>query len=168
MRAQCCRAGAKLSDGSERAVSPSSTRSRAVGAGARGLLAAKDVDAIERRYRPGEGVCAACNRQIPWKRCDGTWACSVLAQRGAAMRPDRRRDVFARHSGPAVVELPRRGIHRPEILTKGGVEKRDRGGDGVGGSTKPRCCSLWPSPMNANVKLRWRFQSENRRHACRT
>ncbi len=89
----------------------------AVGACSRGLMSAEDVERVERAVCPGEGACGGMYTA-------NTMACAAealgMALPSSASPPsaDRRRDVAARASGEAVVELLRTGITARDILTK--------------------------------------------------
>jgi dihydroxy-acid dehydratase len=122
-----------LSDGSERDVTIIDAF-EAVGACARGLMSADDVDRIERAICPGEGACG------------GMYTANTMASIGEALgmslpgsaappATDRRRDGFARRSGQAVVELLRRGITARQIMTREAFENAITVLMAFGGST---------------------------------
>ncbi|GAA1889213.1 dihydroxy-acid dehydratase [Lapillicoccus jejuensis] len=124
---------AKLSDGSEKEVTIIDAF-EAVGACAAGKMSRADVDAIERAICPGEGACG------------GFYTANTMAAIGEALgmslpgsaappATDRRRDIFARKSGEAVVELLRRGITARQIMTKEAFENAIAVTMAFGGST---------------------------------
>ncbi|WP_343600723.1 dihydroxy-acid dehydratase [Mycobacterium sp.] len=124
---------AKLSDGSERDVTIIDAF-EAVGACARGLLPREDVDAIERAICPGEGACGGMYTANTMASAAEALGMSLP---GSAAPPatDRRRDVFARRSGEAVVDLLRRGITARDILTAEAFENAIAVVMAFGGST---------------------------------
>ncbi len=110
----------KLSDGTEKDVTIIDAF-EAVGACARGLMSREDVDRIERAICPGEGACAGmftANTMASVAEAMG------MSLPGSAAPPavDRRRDVSARRSGEAVVELIRQGITTRDIITRQSLE----------------------------------------------
>ncbi len=124
---------AKLSDGSEKEVTIIDAF-EAVGACAAGKMSLADVDAIERAICPGEGACGGfytANTMAAIAEAIG------MSLPGSAAPPatDRRRDVFARKSGEAVVELLRRGITARQIMTKEAFENAIAVTMAFGGST---------------------------------
>ncbi|WP_343709969.1 dihydroxy-acid dehydratase [Mycobacterium sp.] len=124
---------AKLSDGSERDVTIIDAF-EAVGACARGLLPREDIDAIERAICPGEGACGGMYTANTMASAAEALGMSLP---GSAAPPatDRRRDVFARRSGEAVVDLLRRGITARDILTAEAFENAIAVVMAFGGST---------------------------------
>ncbi len=124
---------AKLSDGSEREVTIIDAF-EAVGACARGLMSRDDVDAIERAICPGEGACGGfytANTMAAVAEALG------MSLPGSAAPPatDRRRDVAARRSGEAVVEMLRKGLTARQIMTKEAFENAIAVVMAFGGST---------------------------------
>ncbi len=124
---------ARLSDGSDREVTIIDAF-EAIGACARGLLSAGDVEAIERAYCPGEGGCAgmySANTMASVAEALG------MSLPGSAAPPatDRRRMGLARQSGAAVVELLHRGITTRDILTREAFENAICVLMALGGST---------------------------------
>ena len=124
---------AKLSDGTEKEVTIIDAF-EAVGACNAGLMSREDVDAIERAICPGEGACG------------GMYTANTMATVGEAIgmslpgsaappATDRRRDVYARKSGEAVVNLLRLGITARDILTKEAFENAIAVVMAFGGST---------------------------------
>ncbi|MFP5346267.1 MAG: dihydroxy-acid dehydratase [Actinomycetes bacterium] len=124
---------AKLSDGTEREVTIIDAF-EAVGACARGLMSREDVDAIERAICPGEGACGGMYTANTMASAAEALGMSLP---GSASPPsvDRRRDLFARKSGEAVVGLLRRGITARDILTKEAFENAIAVVMAFGGST---------------------------------
>jgi dihydroxy-acid dehydratase len=124
---------ARLSDGSERQVNIVDAF-EAVGACARGLIPREDVDAIERAICPGEG---ACGGMFTANTMASAAEALGMSLPGSAAPPatDRRRDVYARQSGEAVVELLRRGITTRQILTREALENAVAVVMALGGST---------------------------------
>ena len=124
---------ARMSDGSERQVTIIDAF-EAVGACARGLMSRADVDAIERAICPGEGACGGMYTANTMAAAAEAMGMSLP---GSASPPavDRRRDVFARRSGEAVVALVRRGITTRDIITKESLENAIAVVMAFGGST---------------------------------
>ncbi|ACU95909.1 dihydroxy-acid dehydratase [Saccharomonospora viridis] len=106
----------------------------AVGACSRGLMSAEDVERVERAVCPGEGACGGMYTA-------NTMACAAealgMALPSSASPPsvDRRRDVLARASGEAAVELLRRGITATDVLTREAFENAIAVVMAFGGST---------------------------------
>ncbi|MEO7448566.1 MAG: dihydroxy-acid dehydratase [Humibacillus sp.] len=124
---------AKLSDGTEREVTIIDAF-EAVGACAAGRMSREDVDAIERAICPGEGACGGfytANTMAAVAEALG------MSLPGSAAPPatDRRRDMYARKSGEAVVELLRKGIRARDIMTKGAFDNAIAVVMAFGGST---------------------------------
>ncbi len=110
----------KLSDGTEKDVTIIDAF-EAVGACARGLMSREDVDRIERAICPGEG---ACGGMFTANTMASVAEAMGMSLPGSAAPPavDRRRDVSARRSGEAVVELIRQGITTRDIITRQSLE----------------------------------------------
>ncbi len=110
----------KLSDGTEKDVTIIDAF-EAVGACARGLMSRADVDRIERAICPGEG---ACGGMFTANTMASVAEAMGMSLPGSAAPPavDRRRDVSARRSGEAVVELIRQGITTRDIITRQSLE----------------------------------------------
>lgn len=123
----------KLSDGTEKEVTIIDAF-EAVGACARGLMSAEDVDRIERAICPGEGACGGMYTANTMASVAEAMGMSLP---GSAAPPsaDRRRDTFALRSGEAVVELLRRGITARQIMTKEAFENAIAVVMAFGGST---------------------------------
>ncbi len=110
----------KLSDGTEKDVTIIDAF-EAVGACARGLMSREDVDRIERAICPGEG---ACGGMFTANTMASVAEAMGMSLPGSAAPPavDRRRDVSARRSGEAVVELIRQGITTRDMITRQSLE----------------------------------------------
>ena len=123
----------KLSDGTEKDVTIIDAF-EAVGACARGLMSADDVDRIERAICPGEGACGGMYTANTMASVAEAIGMSIP---GSAAPPsaDRRRDTFAHRSGEAVVEMLRRGITARDIMTKEAFENAIAVVMAFGGST---------------------------------
>ncbi len=115
---------AKLSDGTEKEVTIIDAF-EAVGACNAGRMSREDVDAIERAICPGEGACGGFYTANTMAAVAEAIGMSIP---GSAAPPatDRRRDMYARKSGEAVVELLRKGITRARHHDQGGVRERHR------------------------------------------
>jgi dihydroxy-acid dehydratase len=124
---------AKLSDGTEKEVTIIDAF-EAVGACNAGLMSREDVDAIERAICPGEGACGGFYTANTMAAVAEAIGMSIP---GSAAPPatDRRRDMYARKSGEAVVELLRRGITARDIMTKAAFENAIAVVMAFGGST---------------------------------
>ena len=124
---------AKMHDGTERQVTIIDAF-EAVGACARGLMPREDVDAIERAICPGEGACGGMYTANTMAAAAEALGMSLP---GSAAPPatDRRRDMLARKSGEAAVELLRLGITARQILTKEAFENAIAVVMAFGGST---------------------------------
>ncbi len=106
----------------------------AVGACARGLITRAEVDEIERAICPGEGACGGMYTANTMASAAEAMGMSLP---GSAAPPavDRRRDVYARRSGEAVVELIRQGITARDIITRKSLENAIAIVMAFGGST---------------------------------
>jgi len=123
----------KLTDGTEKQVTIIDAF-EAVGACARGLMSAEDVDRIERAICPGEGACGGMYTANTMASAAEALGMSLP---GSAAPPsaDRRRDTWARRSGEAVVNLLKQGITARDILTKEAFENAIAVVMAFGGST---------------------------------
>ena len=123
----------KLSDGTEKDVTIIDAF-EAVGACARGLMSAEDVDKIERAICPGEGACGGMYTANTMASVAEAMGMSLP---GSAAPPsaDRRRDSFAHRSGEAVVNMLRLGITARDIMTKDAFENAIAVVMAFGGST---------------------------------
>ena len=97
-------------------------------------MSREDVDAIERAICPGEGACGGfytANTMAAVAEAIG------MSLPGSAAPPatDRRRDMYARKSGEAVVDLLRKGIRARDIMTKEAFENAIAVVMAFGGST---------------------------------
>ncbi|MCC2309864.1 dihydroxy-acid dehydratase [Cellulomonas chengniuliangii] len=122
-----------LEDGTEKEVTIIDAF-EAVGACARGIMSREDVGRIERAICPGEGACGGMYTANTMASVAEAMGMSLP---GSAAPPavDRRRDVYARQSGEAVVELLRRGITARQIMTKRAFENAIAVVMAFGGST---------------------------------
>src|SRR3954471_8156850 len=141
---------AKLSDGTEKEVTIIDAF-EAVGACAAGHMSLEDVDAIERAICPGEGACGGFYTANTMAAVAEAIGMSIP---GSAAPPatDRRRDMYARKSGEAVVELLRRGITARDIMTKPAFENAIAVVMAFGGSTNA-VLHLLAIAHEANVEL---------------
>ncbi|MGC5245913.1 dihydroxy-acid dehydratase [Gordonia sp. DT219] len=124
---------AKLSDGTEQQVTIIDAF-EAVGACSRGLMSRADVDTIERAICPGEGACGGMYTANTMAAVAEALGMSLPGS-AAPPAPDRRRDLFARQSGEAVVGLLRRGITARDIMTRDAFENAIAVVMALGGST---------------------------------
>src|SRR5699024_7647274 len=93
-----------------------------------------DVDAIERAVCPGEGACGGMYTANTMASAAEAMGMSLP---GSAAPPaiHRNRNVFARMSGDAVVNLLKRGITTKDIITKESLENAIAVTMAFGGST---------------------------------
>ncbi|TYC99574.1 dihydroxy-acid dehydratase [Arthrobacter echini] len=124
---------AKLEDGTEKEVTLIDAF-EAVGACAAGTMSLKDLDSIERAICPGEGACGGMYTANTMA-CIGEALGMSLPGSAAPPSADRRRDLFARKSGEAVVNLLRLGITARDIMTKKAFENAIAVTMAFGGST---------------------------------
>lgn len=123
----------KLSDGSERTITIIDSF-EAVGACKAGTMSEEDLRTIECGFAPGEGACGGMYTA-------NTMACVAealgmsLPGSSTPLSADRRRDMYSRASGEAVVELLRKGITARDILTKEAFENAITVAMVLGGST---------------------------------
>ncbi|MGO1655719.1 MAG: dihydroxy-acid dehydratase domain-containing protein, partial [Brevibacterium yomogidense] len=124
---------AKLSDRTEKEVTLIDAF-EAVGACRAGKMTEADVDAIERAVCPGEGACGGMYTANTMASAAEAMGMSLP---GSAAPPaiHRNRNVFARMSGDAVVNLLRRGITTKDIITKESLENAIAVTMAFGGST---------------------------------
>jgi len=133
----------KLEDGSEKEVTLIDAF-EAVGACAAGKMSLEDLTRIEKAICPGEGACGGMYTANTMA-CVGEALGMSLPGSAAPPSADRRRDVFARKSGEAVVNLLRKGITARDIMTKKAFENAIAVTMAFGGSTNAVLpCS--PSP----------------------
>ena len=123
----------RFSDGREETVNIG-TAFEAVGATARGLMSDEDLDRIERAVCPTAGTCG------------GMYTANTMASAAEAMgmslpgsssppAVDARREVLARDSGRAVIEMIRQGITARDIITPRSIENAITLIMALGGST---------------------------------
>ncbi|HYP46829.1 MAG TPA: dihydroxy-acid dehydratase [Propionibacteriaceae bacterium] len=106
----------------------------AVGACVRGLISPEQVSEIERAICPGEGACGGMYTANTMASAAEALGMSLP---GSAAPPAvaRRRDIYARQSGEAVVNLLRSGITARQIMTKEAFENAIAVTMAFGGST---------------------------------
>jgi dihydroxy-acid dehydratase len=106
----------------------------AVGACVKGLITREQVTEIEKAICPGEGACGGMYTANTMASAAEALGMSLP---GSAAPPAvaRRRDIYARQSGEAVVELLRRGITARQIMTKEAFENAIAVTMAFGGST---------------------------------
>ncbi len=124
---------AKLEDGTEKEVTLIDAF-EAVGACAAGKMSMKDLDSIERAICPGEGACGGMYTANTMA-CIGEALGMSLPGSAAPPSADRRRDMYARKSGEAVVHLLEKGIRARDIMTKKAFENAIAVTMAFGGST---------------------------------
>ena len=123
----------RFTDGREETVNIV-TAFEAVGANARGLMSDEDLDRIERAVCPTAGTCG------------GMYTANTMASAAEAMgmslpgsssppAVDARREVLARDSGRAVIEMIRQGITARDIITPRSIENAITLIMALGGST---------------------------------
>ena len=123
----------RFSDGREETVNIV-TAFEAVGANARGLMSDEDLDRIERAVCPTAGTCGGmytANTMASAAEAMG------MALPGSSSPPavDARREVLARDSGRAVIEMIRQGITARDIITPRSIENAITLIMALGGST---------------------------------
>lgn len=123
----------RLTDGSEHTVNIV-TSFEAVGANARGLMSDEDLDIIERAVCPTAGTCGGMYTANTMASASEAMGMSLP---GSSSPPavDARRDVLARQSGEAVLDLIRNGITTRDIITKKSIENAITVIMALGGST---------------------------------
>jgi dihydroxy-acid dehydratase len=106
----------------------------AVGAAAAGRMSQEELREIETTACPGPGSCAGMYTANTMAAVAEALGMSLP---GSASPPavDARRDLFARHSGEAVVELLRQGIRPRDVITRDGLENAVTVAMALGGST---------------------------------
>ena len=106
----------------------------AVGAAAAGRITMEELGEIERSACPGPGSCAGMYTANTMAAVAEALGMSLP---GSASPPavDIRRELFARHSGEAVVELLRQGIRPRDIITRRSLENAITVAMALGGST---------------------------------
>nr|WP_218711580.1 dihydroxy-acid dehydratase [Arthrobacter sp. BF1] len=141
---------AKMEDGTEREVTLIDAF-EAVGACAAGTMSLKDLDTIERAICPGEGACGGMYTANTMA-CIGEALGMSLPGSAAPPSADRRRDMYARKSGEAVVHLLEQGIRARDIMTKKAFENAIAVTMAFGGSTNA-VLHLLAIAREANVDL---------------
>ncbi|GGL86136.1 dihydroxy-acid dehydratase [Nakamurella endophytica] len=123
----------KLSDGTEKDVTIIDAF-EAVGACKAGLMSEDDLGRIERAICPGEGACGGMYTANTMAAVAEALGMSLP---GSAAPPsaDRRRDLYARRSGQAAVELLRSGIRARDILSPAAFRNAIAVVMALGGST---------------------------------
>ena len=142
---------AKLEDGTEKEVTLIDAF-EAVGACAAGKMSEKDLDTIERAICPGEGACGGMYTANTMA-CIGEALGMSLPGSAAPPSADRRRDMFARKSGEAVVNMLRKGITARDIMTRKAFENAIAVTMAFGGSTNA-VLHLLAIAREANVDLK--------------
>ena len=123
----------KLSDGTEREITIIDSF-EAVGACKAGKMSEADLKKIECGFAPTEGACGGMYTA-------NTMACIAealgmsLPGSSTPLSADRRRDMYARASGEAVVEMLRKGLTTSDILTRKAFENAVTVAMVLGGST---------------------------------
>ncbi|MGA0010283.1 MAG: dihydroxy-acid dehydratase [Candidatus Nanopelagicales bacterium] len=123
----------RLSGGQEQTVNIV-TAFEAVGAHARGLMSDEDLDRIERAVCPTAGTCGGMYTANTMASASEAMGMSLP---GSSSPPavDARREVLARQSGEAVIEMIRRGITARDIITPRSIENAITVVMAMGGST---------------------------------
>ncbi|WP_372699704.1 dihydroxy-acid dehydratase [Arthrobacter sp. JSM 101049] len=142
---------AKLEDGTEKEVTLIDAF-EAVGACAAGKMSEKDLDTIERAICPGEGACGGMYTANTMA-CIGEALGMSLPGSAAPPSADRRRDMYARQSGEAVVNMLRKGITARDIMTRKAFENAIAVTMAFGGSTNA-VLHLLAIAREANVDLK--------------
>ena len=141
---------AKLEDGTEKEVTLIDAF-EAVGACAAGKMSLKDLNSIERAIWPGEGAWGSMYTANTMA-CIGEALGMSLPGSAAPPSADRRRDMYARKSGEAVVHLLEKGIRARDIMTKKAFENAIAVTMAFGGSTNA-VLHLLAIAREANVDL---------------
>jgi len=123
----------RFSDGREETVNIV-TAFEAVGANARGLMSDEDLDRIERAVCPTAGTCGG---MYTANTMAGASEAMGMSLPGSSSPPavDARREVLARQSGEAVIEMIRQGITARDIITPRSIENAITLVMALGGST---------------------------------
>jgi len=110
------------------------TAFEAVGANARGLMSDEDLDRIERAVCPTAGTCGG---MYTANTMAGASEAMGMSLPGSSSPPavDARREVLARQSGEAVIEMIRQGITARDIITPRSIENAITLVMALGGST---------------------------------
>jgi dihydroxy-acid dehydratase len=123
----------RFDDGREETVNIV-TAFEAVGAHARGLMSDEDLDRIERAVCPTAGTCGGMYTANTMASASEAMGMSLP---GSSSPPavDARREVLARDSGGAVIEMIRQGITARDIITPRSIENAITVVMAMGGST---------------------------------
>ncbi|MFM1964738.1 MAG: hypothetical protein RL134_463 [Actinomycetota bacterium] len=123
----------RFTDGHEETVNIV-TAFEAVGAHARGLMSDEDLDRIERAVCPTAGTCGGMYTANTMASASEAMGMSLP---GSSSPPavDARREVLARQSGEAVIEMIRQGITARDIITPQSIENAITVVMALGGST---------------------------------
>jgi len=123
----------RFTDGHEETVNIV-TAFEAVGAHARGLMSDEDLDRIERAVCPTAGTCGGMYTANTMASASEAMGMSLP---GSSSPPavDARREVLARDSGRAVIEMIRQGITARDIITPRAIENAITVVMALGGST---------------------------------
>jgi len=123
----------KLSDGTEKDITIIDSF-EAVGAVKAGKMSREDAYRIECAFAPGEGACGGMYTANTMASVAEALGLSLPGSASPASY-DRRRDLFARRSGQAVVEMLRQGLTARTILTREAFENAIAIVMALGGST---------------------------------
>jgi len=123
----------KLSDGTEKDITIIDSF-EAVGAVKAGKMTREDAYRIECAFAPGEGACGGMYTANTMASVAEALGLSLPGSASPASY-DRRRDLFARRSGQAVVEMLRQGLTARTILTREAFENAIAIVMALGGST---------------------------------
>ncbi len=123
----------RFDDGREETVNIV-TAFEAVGAHARGLMSDADLDRIERAVCPTAGTCGGMYTANTMASASEAMGMSLP---GSSSPPavDARREILARDSGRAVIEMIRQGITARDIITPRSIENAITVVMALGGST---------------------------------
>ena len=123
----------RFDDGREETVNIV-TAFEAVGAHARGLMSDADLDRIERAVCPTAGTCGGMYTANTMASASEAMGMSLP---GSSSPPavDARREILARESGRAVIEMIRQGITARDIITPRSIENAITVVMALGGST---------------------------------
>jgi len=123
----------KLSDGTEKDITIIDSF-EAVGAVKAGKMSREDAYRIECAFAPGEGACGGMYTANTMASVAEALGLSLPGSASPASY-DRRRDLYARRSGEAVVEMLRQGLTARTILTREAFENAIAVVMALGGST---------------------------------
>ena len=123
----------RFDDGREETVNIV-TAFEAVGAHARGLMSDADLDRIERAVCPTAGTCGGMYTANTMASASEAMGMSLPGS-SAPPAVDARREILARDSGRAVIEMIRQGITARDIITPRSIENAIAVVMALGGST---------------------------------